>query len=321
MCALALGYKGAYFQWKDESTYGTAVTPDKVLELNSESIIKEQAHLITAGKNAIYSDKDDVEKGRTIVAGDVSFDLRYEGFSELFYHALGSISSSQQGGTSAYKHTITMADSLPTGLTFEIDMDTKAKQVEGGKINTLSFACEAGGFMTCTIGIIGEDLTYTTATTGNSLPTAALIPFNEIAVTYGGASYDVRSFELTLNNNLDTDRYYLNALTLKEPLRSGTIPEITGSITTDFQDNTEFDDFVNQSENDIVITATGDNIESTYDYQIILTAKNCKLTAGVPSLDNIGLIPLELPFKAYATDSSTRELQIEVQNTITDPTA
>lgn len=318
--ARGLGYKGGLFQFADESNYGTPVEVDKAIEFVSESLTKDQPHLQTAGVNALIRDKDDVEKGRVAVSGDVEAELRYEGFDELFYHALGSINSSLND-TDSYTHTITMADTLPTGLTMEVDMDTKAKQAEGCKINTLSFSGEADGFMMCTIGIMGEDLTYITPSTGNSLPTANLIPFSEVAVTYGGDSYDVRSFELELNNNLDEDRYYVGANTHKEPLRGGDRPEITGSLTIDFEDNTEFDDFVAQNTNDIVITMTGDNIEETYDYKIELTAKNCILTGGVPEVSDIGLIPLEIPFRAYATDSSTRAFNIETTNTITDPTS
>ena len=234
-----------------------------------------------------------------------------------FSDAADSASEASHTGDSAvvtvFKHTFKLTDSLPTGLTFEADRDTYGFVVEGGKINTLGLSTEVNGFLKMALGIIGEDMT-TGSVTEATLPTAPLISFDDIVITYSG-SQDVKTMEVSLNNNLKTDRYYLNSRLIKEPERSARI-EVTGSITIEFNAITEYDLFRAATSGALVATATGATIKTGHAYEMVITLGQIKLTGGVPKIADVGIIPLELPFKAYAADSSNREMVITLTNTI-----
>jgi len=433
--SLALGFKGGILGIGEESTYGTAVTRDKFIEITSDGLTVEEERVESATLNALYHDEDNVKRGSISVNGDIECEMRYSGMEKLLKHALGTVSTAEQtsfevtssnkyidfkedGGseqscsvaestykmgtssseddtlckaiktaledtgsgtytvsystttkkitiavsgavsavqflwktgthgsdntddhigtligfddssdtsssssltgdntlTCVYKHTFSIDDDLPTGLSLEVDRDIKGFLVEGAKINTLSMSAEVNALLKATFGIIGEEMTACDVTSA-TLPTAPLISFEDIAVTYDGGSKDVKSIEWTLNNNLKTDRYYLNSRQIKEPERSAKL-EVTGTLTIDFDGTTEYDDFRAASSKAIVATATGSTIKGSHTYKMTITFGQVKLTGGVPQIADAGIIPLELPFKAYAADSNDREVTIELINTL-----
>lgn len=215
-----------------------------------------------------------------------------------------------------YDNTFSLADDLPTGLTFEYDEDISAGTGAGGKIDTLALSIEYNNYLKASIGVVAKDKTYA-AQTSATLSTAALALFTQGAVTYGGSPKSVISAKINLNNKLKKDIVLIGSTTISEPTRSAK-REITGSISVYFESVSEFDDFVAATSRAIVLTFTGAAIKATsaLTYTITITLPICKLTAANPSLGNEGPITLELPFKAYATDSSTKEMTIVVRNTI-----
>lgn len=235
------------------------------------------------------------------------------GFSDS---ADSSDAASIVGGTAvvaAYTHTLKIADSLPTGLTLEVDADIKSKLIEGGKINTITLAADAEGFMTMDLGISGEDLTLDTPTTGITLPTEPLIAFPAIGVTYNASTLLADSFSLQLNSNLNVERYKLNSQNIKEPLRNGKW-EVTGTLVIDFTGTAEFDDFIAQTSRALVITATGAVLTGVTTYLLTITMSKIKVTGATPLVSEAGILKQEITFKAFATDTNTRELVIELVN-------
>lgn len=217
-----------------------------------------------------------------------------------------------------WTHTFSLTDALPKGISLEFDEDTTAKLVEGGKIDSVTLSSEVGGFLMCSMGILGEDIT-TGNVTGATLPTASLVTFAHGAITYGtspGASTNVKSFELTLANNLKDDRRFIGSRLISEPQRSAKI-EVTGANVIEFLNNTEYDAFRAMTTRILTIVFTNPTATKTGHYQTItITIPILKLTGGVPQITDEGPIELELPFKAYATDSTTREFTIAIKNTV-----
>lgn len=213
-----------------------------------------------------------------------------------------------------YAHTFTLADALPTGLTVEIDRDLTAFTYAGGKINTMGMSIEANNFLMATFGLIASNEAHAAATSP-TLPTAPLILFSQGAVTYGGSSANIRKLDINLNNQLSTDRRFIGSRTMKEPQRSAKI-EVTGTVTLEFEDDTKFADFRAMTSRAIVLTCTGATIKGALAYSLIINLPIVKLTGNTPTVNNAGIITVDYPFKAYASDSSTREMNIVIQNTL-----
>ena len=213
-----------------------------------------------------------------------------------------------------FTHTFALADALPAGMTFELDEDISAATIEGGKINSLELSLEVGGYLKGTLGIVGEDKTYGAAT-AQTLPIASLVNFTQGAVTYGGTAKNIKAMSLSLNNSLKTDRYFIGGTNIKEPTRGGKV-EITGSVTIDFESIDEYNDYVAGTAKAIVITLTGAVIKGVLARSITITLPAVRLTASVPNISDEGPMELEMPFKAYAQSSATREFSVAIQNTL-----
>ena len=216
--------------------------------------------------------------------------------------------------TAVYDHVFTLADALPTGLTLEIDRDITAFTFAGGKINTMAMTIEANNFLMATFGIIANQVANAAAT-AQSLPTSPLVVFSQGAITYGGASTNVKTFNFTLNNQLSTDRRFIGSRIMAEPQRSAKI-DVSGSLTLEFDDATKYADFRAMTSRAVVLTCTGAVIKAALTYGITINFPIVKLTGNTPTVNNAGVITVDYPFKAYASDSSSREMTITVRNSL-----
>jgi len=426
---VALGFSGGILGFKTESGWGTAVTPDKFVEITDGDITKEIDQLHSEAINGIYMDDDEFSQGIIRASGSFEFEMRYEGAEVILYHAMGGVSSAEtasftvgvsnnkidfnigagalvatvasstyvMGATQAtasslckaiydaivaaentgtytvsfstttnmmtitrsagtfqilwktgtntvtciaaligfstaadstsaltytsstavvpvYTHTFTMADALPTGITFELDEDYDAKTLKGGKIDKLALSLEPGGFMKCKLDVLGKDVTYAAATSA-TLSTSAIMLFSQAVVQYNAGTISVKSFELELNNNLDKEREYLGSSYIAQPQRSKKI-EVTGKLELEFDAETQYDDFVAGTAREIILTVTGGSIKSGHTYTLTLTMSKCRVNSASRKFNGEGIITAELGFKAYATSSSTREMTIALKNTV-----
>jgi len=244
----------------------------------------------------------------TSIGSLIGFSLSADDTGSLSYESDNTIQP-------VYTHTFTLTDELPTGLTAEVNLDTTAKTVSGCKINTLALTIEQGGFLKATVGLVGKDMTMGTAT-ASVLPTAQLVTFSHGTITYNSTTKYVKTASFTHNNNLKIDRRFIGSRLIYEPKRSAKI-EVTGTFTIDFEDTAEYTDFRNATSRELVLVFTSTNtIKSGVYYTITITFPIIKLTSGVPMVKDAGPIELELPFKAYATDSSTREFNVVINNTL-----
>ncbi len=118
--------------------------------------------------------------------------------------ALGTLATT---GTTNYVHTITPGNNLPYLTIWKNLADTLHEEYRDCKVSSLTIAAESGSPLTTTIGIQGAKSTRLAAAVDNATPLAvessAAYNYNEVAVTLGGgATALVRSFELSIENNV-----------------------------------------------------------------------------------------------------------------------
>lgn len=316
-----LGMRG-FLGFGEESTYGTAVSRTNWLEINSETLVKE-SHLLESAaiiRRGIVNTK--VGAGPIRVAGEIAFDVAYDGWMKLAKHAFGTVSSTQPDVTNAptaYNHKFTVSDSLPTGLTIEVFRDSQEFVTEpnksflyaGCKVNSFSFSCSADEIAKASVGIIGQDESRVAKST-DSYSTAKLALFHHGSMKWNSNESEVSAVHITLTNNYGL-RPKVGSRFSREPVPESKMT-VTGSFTMEFVSWNEYDDFVNATERQLVIDFTGPLIQGSIYNQI-------KLTAAVSIIDNVrvmlnapGRIMLEIDFKAYRT-ASANELQLDMRNT------
>lgn len=110
-------------------------------------------------------------------------------------------------GATNFVHTITPSNALPY-VTFWRDIgDTLYEQYRDCKVSSVAISAEAGSPLTATVGVQGANASRLTTAPDNATPLAVesdvVYNYNDAAVTLGGgATALVRSFELTIENNV-----------------------------------------------------------------------------------------------------------------------
>lgn len=238
-----------------ETTYGTPAPLTRGYEGKADSFKREQEALestgFRAGLQTVHTDR------RRVInmggAGGLEVDVLSSGMGLLLEAAFGTANvvgtSDGVGGTVApYTHSFETASEGPaTSLTVQVQRPSAEGGVtpfthHGAVCTSLSLGHEVGGLFSATFEFDFEDVDTATAAGVPTYPDGAL-PFSwdQATVLVNGVAVDARSFEFTMDNALKTDRRYLRGSALKKrPVRGG-LPEMTGTLTTDFEGTALYD--------------------------------------------------------------------------------
>lgn len=149
------------------------------------------------------------------VEGSPEFYVRDASIGFWLWAALGA--DAVTGTMPNFTHAITPANLLPYITTWRNVGDVLWEQYQDCKVGTLTIGAEAGQPLTATAALMGTKSTRLTATPDTATPIAIqsgpVYTYNNASVTLsGGATAYVRSFELTIENNLtaqQTDDFFM----------------------------------------------------------------------------------------------------------------
>lgn len=307
----------------EEVTPGTAVTPDRFYEFNSESLALDIERIESAGlrPNRRVLGASDWVAGRQGVSGDIELEVQPNGFGRLIKHMLGSVATTTpSGATNARLHTGTIGALDGDSLTIQVgrtgvDGTTRSFTYAGCKINEWELSCSVDEFLMLTLGIDGMTETTATALASAAYPSVNVpLVWTQGAVTVAGSAFDVTAFSLSGSNGLATDRYFISATTpnSKRQQLESTLREYTGTLEAEFTDLTAYNRFVNGTTAALTATFTGPLIEGALNYSVTITLPTVRFDGETPSVDGEGIIGVSLPFKVLSDD-----ITIAVQNTDT----
>lgn len=282
-----------------------------------DSIIREYERIETAGIDSIGFSNTRFRQGRVNVNGGETVEVLYEGAELLFKHLFGAVSTSQPDPTNApnvYNHTFSIADTLPVGLTLELNRGGTSFYVTGGKIGQAELSQGIDGAMQMALTIVGRELATGTASS-KSIPTANIFAAPDCTLKWNALAQDVSDWKFTFNNNLDSDRIYIGSRLIKNPVRAGRI-EVTGTFLTEFQDNTLWTDFKNATQRAVLIQSIGDTIEGGYNNEFNLTIPISIMSAIPIQVSDEGRITVEVSWKAYRS-ATENEAKLVLRNTVT----
>lgn len=234
----------AQIGWKEESTYGTAVTVDKFVEFASESLKPTYQMLASSNRRptqpAVRSDRT-ARPGMTGLSGDISFQPLTKGFGGILKQAFGTVAAPVGPTDLAYTHTFSIAAGNLTGVSSTIQV---GRPDTGGTVRPFTYAgCKTGGF-TMSNSVDGI-LEYTwniahakSEATGTALATASYASSAEVFTYAGGAltldatAVPITQASVSLRNTMKTRRMLGNGAGL-EPLENGD-REVTCSFQAEF---------------------------------------------------------------------------------------
>lgn len=242
-----------------ETAFGTPVAAADYFEALSEGFIlaKDRYDL----KNIVggYYEPDDAA-GVNRIAGDILASGHPDIIGHWLYQALGVSSCSSIAGVYQTIFTSQQSDTgsdcaLPS-FTYEVSRNvTSAQQIAGACVSQLVLNCQPNQALRATATLIGKSQLHI-ARTVPSFPGSPVeaFTFDTASISLAGAATaKVEGFTLTINNQLQGIPALNNSANIARIRRGGPVMMTFGG-TIAFDDITEYQDFINQTERAVKIS-------------------------------------------------------------------
>lgn len=227
--------------FKSESVYGTAVTVDQFVPVNTANLSVEEGWMRPTGIRGGRRVQPPAVLGARVVSGSVEMELPAVSIATLLKHYFGAVVTS---GSGPYTHTYTPGAMLGDSLTLQVGITDASDTVrpftaEGVKVTGWSISANVGEFAKTSFEWVGEDVVTATALASASYASGVSVPFTFVqgSITVNGSATKVRSARLTAAKNMRTDRHVLGSRVILEPLEEGLWTFAT-EISADFHDLT-----------------------------------------------------------------------------------
>lgn len=294
----------------EESTFGTPVTVSRAYEIQSESIGREpirqdfsglRAGPLHAGRGTRY-----VETGRS-ANGSFGLYVPTTGFGLILKHAIGGTPTVvQQGGTAAWLQTHAFGSNAGFGLSAQKQMRDGGNALvqqfsyRGGKILAVEFSIDSDGALMADVEMDFLDEEIATAAAALTYPSNTVFRFDQGALTVGGASLaKVTTANVRLQRPQSTGKRYLGSGGIQSQPAENARPEITGSLTAEFDADTKtavYDRFVSNGAAALVLTFTGAVIAGANNFQLVITIPEIHFEGETPKAGGEEEVTIDAPF-------------------------
>ena len=288
-----------------ESTWGTAVTPNRFLEFVSEGLERRQT---TTQSNGIRTGRRYGGQGRRITrhdaGGPVSFEVATEGFGFLFEHLLGAVATVEDVPSTVYSHTFTPGTLTGKSLTLQkgvqkTDGTVQAFTYPGAKIVSGDFKIAADGLLMFDAEFDAQQEETATGLAAASYATPTIFSYSEGTVKVGGATKgNVRSVgSLKITNNLLTERFFLGNAGTKDEQTNVPFDSIAGALDVEFQNTSDFYDlFVADTATEIELEFVGPQIAGGHFATLTITVADGRFEGETPKVSGPELVFQNVPF-------------------------
>lgn len=305
-----------------EDTWGTYKAPTSFVEFTEESLAlaieRIESPGLRASNRVLRTDR--WAAGQRRVEGTVSFEAPSKGLGLWLKNALGAVNITTPGGaTDARLHSHTLGDPFGLGLTVQVGRPDVSGTVQpfsytGAKINSITLTNSVDEFLVVECEMVAEDEVTSESLATASYPAAMqLFNWTQGVISLAGSPVGVvTDYSVTVSNNHKSDRYFLGAQTMSEPIIAG-MTEITGSMTVEFDSLTNYNRFVDgtiASVNAKWTAAT--EIEATFFPYVEILLPDVRFDGATPAVAGPDVLTFELSFKALY-DGTDEPITIDVQ--------
>lgn len=313
----------------EETTVGTAVTPTRFLDFGQESITQSIERIeyvdIRPGRRVLGSGS--WVPGRVGIGGDFEMAVKNKDFGLIAKHALGNIATTTPtGATSTRDHKATVGNIDGKSLTIQVGRTgvngvTVPFTYAGCKFDQWTLSHDTSGQLMFKATVDGMSETTATGLATASYSTGVVPwPFTKVVLSIGGTAVDVTEWDLTGNNNLAKDRYFMRGTTpgsKKEQLEG--FREYTGNVKAEWTDTTLYQRFVNGTTAALQAVYTGAVIEGALSYQLTVTLDTVRFDGTTPNVQAMGIHEQTLPFKVLDAGAPDGPVVITVRTDQTTP--
>ncbi|MFE2555968.1 phage tail tube protein [Streptomyces sp. NPDC059352] len=302
---------GAQIGIAAEGSYGTYQAPTVYPEFTKESLVLKkttaQSSGIAAGRLMALSSRRVVTQRE--VAGSIEMEVASRGMGLLLQALMGTtVTPVQQGVTTAYLQTHTLADTAGKSLTIQKGVPLATGTVTdktflGCKVVSAEFSCEAGGMLTSTFEFDGKDCDETKTLAVASYVAAAPFHFGQMGLKTGTYSSEtalngVRKASVKIERAQATDRFYANQSALKAEPITNDLVKVTGSIEMDYVATTVDDLHTSDGPTSLVWEFIGPIIASTYAETFRIKLPAIKIDDAPPTVDGPAVVRTSYNFTA-----------------------
>lgn len=323
-----------------ESVVGTAVTPTRFVEFDSESLKLDVTWQEPKGLRTGIKAKrvSRVRQARKSVSGDVSMDLPTLGAGMLVRNCLGSTTATTTLiSGSAYKQIHVPGDYRGLGLTVQVGRPEPASGTvkpftySGCKVTKWELSIKDNDTPSLKISFDGRnEATATALATASFLANTTTYDFSQATVFKLGGTATTASGETTIASGVQvtsiikdftlsgttpmaTDRYGLGNAGLKaEQLENGT-PTYTGKMTAEFNAAELYTLFAANTTTALQLDLVGAAIGATAQtFSIILPA--IKFKSAPPNVGGPDIVMASIDFEVY-NDETNPTMQVKIIST------
>lgn len=300
---------GAQLGIAAESTYGTFVASTKFVEFAKESLVLKkttaQSAGIAAGRLLALSSRRVLTQKE--VSGSIDLEVTNKAMG-LFLQALmgTSVTPVQQGATTAYLQTHTLADTAGKSLSIQkgVPLTTGTvtdKSFVGCKVTSAEFSCEVGGMLMASFEFDGKDCDETQTLAAASYPSMSPFHFGQMAVKAGSFGAEtaldgIRKVSVKVERPQATDRFYAGQSGLKKEPISNDLVKITGSLEMDYVATTLDDLHTSDAATSFVWEFLGPTIESPHVETFRVTLPAIRVDEAPPTVDGFDVIKPTINF-------------------------
>jgi hypothetical protein len=294
---------GAQIGIAAESSYGTFVAPTKFIEFTKESLVLKkttaQSAGIAAGRLMALSSRRVVTQREA--SGSIELEVTSKAMGLLLQALMGtSVTPVQQGATTAYLQTHTLADTAGKSLTIQkgVPLTTGVvtdKSFVGCKIISAEFSCEAGGMLMCTIEFDGKNCDEAQTLAVASYSNMSPFHFGQMGLKAGAFGAEtaldgVRKVSVKIERPQAVDRFYANQSALKaEPISNDQV-KITGSLEMDYVATTVDDLHTSDGATSLVWEFIGPIIEAANAETFRITLPAVKVDDAPPQVEGFDVV-------------------------------
>ena len=316
-----------------ESAFGTFVTSTMFLEFNSESL----KYAIEPVKiEAINGSRDfkKIVQGNASVSGGIEapFNVAADACVILFKQAMGGTSTVIAASSSSYTHTLTPGDmennrSTSTanhlkGLSIAVRPGDSAAQTWnffGCRVNQFTLKADVGSPVVMSAELVGQGCSISATMPAASYSDVNPVIFAGASVKTGATTTTVaveyvKSFELSINNNINTDHRVLGSRLVQQ--LPPVMREITLKVSQVFDTTTAYDRFIAQTDTTFELTLDSQIVlgASTGTYNCVITLPRCVLGPNNPAVSGPGPIQQELEYICLWDSATSYSINATVRN-------
>jgi hypothetical protein len=294
---------GAQIGIAAETTYGTYAAPSKFVEFTKESLVLKkttaQSAGIAAGRLMALSSRRVLTQKEA--SGSIELEVTTKAMG-LFLQALmgTTVTPVQQGATTAYLQTHTLADTAGKSLTIQkgVPLTTGTvtdKTFVGCKILSAEFSCEVGGMLMATFEFDGKDCDETQTLSVASYPVMSPFHFGQMGLKTGSFGAEtaldgVRKVSIKIERPQATDRFYANQSALKAEPISNDLVKVSGSLEMDYVATTVDDLHTSDGATSLVWEFVGPIIEAANAETFRITLPAIKVDDAPPTVEGFDVV-------------------------------